>query len=219
MDGLKHTFLKIETQTEISYGGNQKWFPYSFLKKSGCGVIGAANVILYLKGKRTITRMEYMDTAKELWKYYLPVLPGLGMNGLILTLGMNRYFRRNALPYRAYWKVSGKKLLQRIDQQLADDIPVILSIGPDFPKLWERHSLQLYERVQNARLIPAVKTRAHYVTVTGREGQWLRISSWGKEYYLNLKEFQTYIQMYNTSLVSNILYVSKKPKKECYKNT
>lgn len=211
MNGLKHTFLQIETQKENCYGGNQKWFPYSFLRKSGCGVISAANVILYLKGKRRITQAEYMDTAKELWKYDLPVLPGIGMNGMTLALGMNRYFRRNKLPYRACWKLSGKKLLQRIDRQLAEEIPVILAIGPDFPKLWEHHCLQLYGKLQKDQFVPVVKTRAHYVTVTGREGQWFSISSWGKEYYIDLNELKTYIRENSSSLVSNMIYISKKP--------
>lgn len=209
MKTLKRSFLQVEARHGMSFGGNQAWFPYKFLKKTGCGVISAANVLLYRKGKQQISETEYMDFAKHLWKYYLPVIPGFGMNGLTLMLGMNRYFYRNQLPYKAWWKISGKKMLNRIDWMLEQDFPVILSVGPNFPKFWGKQKLNLYVKQEAETYRPAVKTTAHFVTVTGREGQWLRISSWGKEYYLNVREYQEYVKTYSSSLVSNILYISE----------
>lgn len=213
---LMFPFLTVETENGKSYGGSQKWFSYRFLKRSGCGVISAANVICYIKGKRTITKAEYMDIAKNLWKYDLPVFPGIGMNGLTLMFGMNRYFKRTGLPYHAVWKISGEKMLSRIDGMLEEELPVILSIGPNFPKIWGKEKLSLYQISGNGQRIPVVKTKAHFVTVTGRCGKWMKISSWGKEYEIDQQEFKDYIKDHSSSLVSNILYISKrKPGSEC----
>lgn len=203
-------FLIVETETGASYGGSQKWFPYGFLKRSGCGVIGAANVICCIRGKRKITKAEYMDISEQLWKRDLPVLPGIGMNGLTLMVGMNRYLKRAGLPYRAAWKISRKTMLSRIDQMLAEELPVILSIGPNAPKIWGKESVSLYQKSSAGQMIVVTKTKAHFVTVTGREERWLRISSWGKEYYIDWNELKEYIAGYSSSLVSNILYISKK---------
>lgn len=212
MSVLKHSFLQVETKREKSFGGNQNWFPYKFLKKSGCGVISAANVLMHLRGKRQVSELEYLDFAKYMWKYYLPVIPGFGMNGLTLMMGLNRYFLKKKLPYKAGWKISGKKLLSRIDEMLTQDIPVILSVGPNFPKFWGKEQLSFYKRTEDGKYLAAVKTRAHYVTVTGREGQWLQISSWGKEYYMNLREYQNYVKTYSSYLVSNIICITQKKK-------
>ena len=53
MRSLKYPYLKVEKNHKMAYGGNQSWFPYKFLRNCGCGVISAADVLLYLKGKET----------------------------------------------------------------------------------------------------------------------------------------------------------------------
>lgn len=209
MKALKRPYHQVETKNGIAYGGNQAWFPYGFLRKAGCGVISAADVLLHIRGKESLSELEYMDFAKELWLHYLPVLPGFGMNGLTLMIGMNRYFVNRGLPYRAGWKLSGRKLLGRIDEMLGKDIPVILSVGPNFPKLWGKEKVSLYVKTKEQRYIPAVKTKAHFVTVTGRDGRWLKISSWGKEYYIDIREYKEYVKMYSSPFVSNIIYLEK----------
>lgn len=207
MAALRHPFLEVETKTGISFGGNQAWFPFKFLRKSGCGIISGTDVLLYLKGKQRISEEEYMDFAKQLWKYYLPVIPGFGMNGLTLMIGLNRWFIKHRLPYRACWKISGKKLLSRIDLMLSEDIPVILAIGPNFPGLWKNETLKLYKKTNAGNYEAVTQTRAHFVTVTGREGLWLKASSWGKEYYINMPEYRDYVTGHSSFLVSNIIYI------------
>lgn len=208
MRTLKHPFLKIETKREMAFGGNQAWFSYKFLKKTGCGVISAANVLMHLKGKEQISELEYMDFAKKLWLQYLPVIPGFGMNGLTLMIGLNRYFMKKGLPYRACWKLSAKKMLSRIDEMLGRDMPVILAVGPNFPKFWGKEKLNFYTKISDEKCIPAVKTKAHFVTVTGREGAWLKISSWGKKYYIDIREYREYVKRYSSPWVSNIIYIA-----------
>ncbi len=205
MKELKTPYLKIETKDTIAYGGNQSWFPYKFLKKTGCGVIGAADMLLHLNGKEQMTEAEYIEFAKKLWIYYLPVIPGFGMNGLTLMIGINRYFQKNEMPYRARWRISGQKMFSRIDRMLAEDIPIILAVGPNFPFVWKKEKLTFYTKINDEKYIPAVKTKAHFVTVTGREGTWLQISSWGKEYYIDIREYRKYVKQHSSFLVSNIL--------------
>lgn len=210
MRTLGSSFLKIENKGGVFYGGNQAWFPDKFLKDSGCGVISAANLLLYLQKQSRMAETEYMDFATMLWKKYFPVIPGFGMNGLTLMFGLNRYFRKNGLALKAFWGISGKKLLSRIDKMLDEDLPVILSVGPNFPNIWGKRKLNFYTKGKDGSYVFAVKTKAHYVTVTGRDGIYLQISSWGKAYYIDIREYREYVRHYSSSLVSNIICIREK---------
>ena len=207
MKALKHPYLSVENKMGIAYGGSQSWFSYGFLKKSGCGVISAADVLFHLMGKETISEAEYMEFAKKLWMQYLPVIPGFGMNGLTLVIGLNRYFWKHGMSYRAGWNIGSKNLLSKIDGMLAKDLPVILSVGPNFPKFWRKEKLNFYRKTEAETFVPAVKISAHFVTVTGREGHYWKISSWGKEYYIDVREYQRYVRNYSSFLISNIVYI------------
>lgn len=195
-----------DNKNHTYFGGDQSWFPYRFLKNSGCGVIAAAELLLKLRGRESIGKSEYMEFATELWKHFLPVIPGLGMNGLTLAAGLNRYFRKKNMPYRAFWCISAGKMSRRVRQMLKNDIPVILSIGPNFPMFWRGEKLTIYRKV-NDTFVAAVKTKAHFVTVTGWEGRMIRISSWGKEYYIDYVEYKEYVKAYSCPLVSNIICI------------
>ena len=207
MKTLQTPYLKVDTKNGTAYGGNQAWLPYKFLKGMGCGLISAADVIFHLEGKENVTEEEYVAFAKRLWKWYLPVIPGFGMNGLTLMIGLNRYFKAHGLSYGACWKISGRKLFSRIDQMLIDDIPVILSVGPNFPLVWKKEKLTFYTKSQDGKYFPVTKIKAHFVTVTKREGSWLQISSWGKEYYISIREYRDYVKRHSSFLVSNIIYI------------
>ena len=96
-----------------------------------------------------------------------------------------------------------------MEEMLRRDIPVILSIGPNFPRLWKQGKETLY-RMDQGDYRRAAETRAHYVTVTGMDESWLRISSWGKEYYLSREEYETYRADISSALVSNIVYIRER---------
>lgn len=208
MKTLQSPYLKVDTKNGTAYGGNQAWLPYKFLKGMGCGLISAADVIFHLEGKENLTEEEYVEFANKLWKWYLPVIPGFGMNGITLMIGLNRYFKKHGLSYRACWKISGEKLFSRIEQMLSDNIPVILSVGPNFPFVWKKQKLTFYTKNQEECFLPTVKTKAHFVTVTAREGAWLRISSWGKEYYISIREYREYVKRHSSFLVSNVIDIN-----------
>ena len=207
MKTSEHPFFTIKTGTGNSYGGDQGWLSKKFLKSYGCGIIGAADVILCIQGKKEISKSEYQKFAHHLWKRYLPVLPGFGINGIFLKMGMNRYFRKHKIPHRASWKISGKKLFLRIDEMLAKNLPVILSIGPNFPLIWGKQSVKFYVQKENGSYMAVSKARAHYVTVTGKNAEWIEISSWGSKYYINQQEYKEYVRRYSSFLVSNIICI------------
>ena len=209
MKRLKNPYLQVELQNGKSFGGNQGWMPYTFLKKSACGVIGAADVLLHLQGKHQVSEKEYLAFSKKLWKRYLPVIPGFGMNGITLMIGMNRYFAKERMPYRAAWNIRGKKILSEIDKMLSKDIPVIFSVGPNFPKFWGKQTVRLYTKTAQGNYLPASKVKAHFMIITGRDGMWLQISSWGKEYYMDFAEYQEYANGYSSFLVTNIICIKE----------
>lgn len=209
MKTLKSPFHQVETLRGMSYGGNQAWFSRKFLKNAGCGVISSTDVLLHLIGRNQITRLEYMDLAKDLWKKYLPVIPGFGMNGITLMLGLNRYFWEHQMPYCACWMISGKKLYSRIEKMLHADIPIILSVGPNFPLIWRKEKLNFYTRNSKGDFVVAARAKAHFVTVTGIDETMIQISSWGKEYYIFIQEYEKYVRENSSFLVSNIIYVKK----------
>lgn len=207
MKTLKHPLVRVNEQ---SFGGNQAWFSTAFMKKVGCGVISAANLLIHLQKKEQMSEQEYIEFAKQIWLRYLPVIPGFGINGLTLMAGLNRYFGKHNLPYKAFWGISGRKMLSRIDQMLEQDLPVILSVGPNFPNVFGKKMLNFYSKRNDGRFQQAAKTRAHYVTVTGRDGIYLQISSWGKAYYIDIREYREYVRSCSSPLVSNIIYINQR---------
>lgn len=206
---LKNPYVSVRTENGKSFGGNQEWFPHSYLRQVGCGVIGAADVVLYLKNEIFLTKEQYLAAASRLWKHYIPVIPGFGVNGLMLIIGLNFYFRKEGFPFFASWQFYGKKTYRMIDRMLADDLPVILAVGPNFPKIWKKERLTLYAKKADGSFYAASSARAHYVTVTGREGRWIRVSSWGKEYFINLKEYDHYVRTGSSLLVCGIVRIHK----------
>jgi len=91
---------------------------------------------------------------------------------------------------------------------LSEDIPVIISVGPNFPLVWQKHKADLYaERAGEIRKVSSVK--AHFMTVTGMDDQWLSLSSWGRKYYMDRKEYEQYVSKHSGSFASNIVYIRK----------
>ena len=46
--GLRHPYFSIKIQNDRSYGGSQTWSANRMMRKYGCGVVGMADVLLYL---------------------------------------------------------------------------------------------------------------------------------------------------------------------------
>jgi len=219
---LRHPFMQVEGEGKTTYGGSQRRGRYDHMRRWGCGVIGAADLLFYLslyhpKYKKglfadapadgCVTLDWYNDRIDQLRRHYLPVIPHHGINGLALAFGLNLYFRRYDLPLRARWGVRPGKLWSEIDAQLQQDRPVIFSIGNNFPMVWQKNKLGFYAMPDRAAAQPTARTMAHYVTVTGSDPEWLRISSWGSQYYINKAEYCAYVDRYSSNILSNMLYI------------
>ena len=96
------------------------------------------------------------------------------------------------------------------------DIPVILAIGPNFPPLLGRKKVTFY-RLENGEYLPAAETAAHFVVVTGIVGEYLQVSSWGKEYYMFWPEYQRYVKKCSSFFASNICRIREKKKRKIFK--
>lgn len=211
MLSLQKPYIRVNTETGCSYGGNQMRADRSVIRRCGCGPVAALDLILYLTGrqKEPITLETYNRELERLCRHLFVLIPPFGLNGLMLAAGVNVLLIRHRLPYRALWAFSGEKLQGRIREMLEQDLPVILAIGPNFPAVWGKNRLNFYIKTPNGSFVPAASTLAHYVTATGSEGNWLRIASWGKEYYINWEEYRRYVRDHSISLVSNLLYLKK----------
>ena len=222
---LKSEYPSVAVGARPTYGGSQMLSPRKSLQRCGCGPVAVADVIIYLSRSRPgcdtaltkaipvfgpAERAAYSDLLNKLCRRYTPILYPTGTNGVFLAWGLNAYFRKNWIRLRASWCWSGKKLLPRIRKMLEADFPVILAIGPNFPFMYSnKHKVSLYVRLGD-RFFPKAKVNSHYVTVTGLEGDWMKVSSWGTEFYISVDEFETYIKKHSLPLLSNIMMISQK---------
>lgn len=92
---------------------------------------------------------------------------------------------------------------------LDQDLPVILSVGNQFPKFWQKNGAALHRR-SGEELKEAARVHAHYVVVVGMDEKWLRISSWGREYFLSRDEFIRYRNEESMSLLCNIVCLRRR---------
>lgn len=188
---------------------------------------------------------ESMQTGKQIsYLYYDPYVRTINDNftktkryiavlGPLLASAVNSYASRYHLGLKAKWRLglSYYDMFDMIEEMLKQDIPVILSIGPNTPKLWGKKGVPFYERKEieyqetPEDTTPGKKPyyyqvkqsniNGHYVSVTGIikdeiTGQiMLRISSWGKQYYINYEEYRDYIEHYSGTFTSSIVQVKK----------
>ena len=221
MRELKHPYPSVR-RGGLSYGGSQNWFSQPAVHRSGCGLIAGTDLLLYLhrhhpgcssplfwdfEGDEPISFPQYHRLVREMGKKYLLVIPHVGMNGFMLTGGLNRYFRKSHIPLRARWGVWASGLWNSIGEMLERDIPVILAVGPNFPWIWQKHQLKFYVKKPDGSYCSTCAVKAHFVTITGMDGRWLQISSWGKRYYIDRGEFTRYVKQHSNYLLSNIAYI------------
>lgn len=221
---LKFPYIAVMKDGSLSYGGNQGWFAGNILKKYGCGVIAGTDTLLYLSLHKEYCRSKefkeeedsgiweekrYQELVRIMHRRYFPVIPGFGMPVWFLAAGMNRYFRRSRIPLKVSFGVLRRNLWIRTTAMLAHDIPVILAIGPNLSLFRRKNKLNFYEK-KGEEYVCACQAAAHFVTVTALEGKYLKISSWGKEYFLDIQEYMNYVKKYSSFFVSNIFYIRKR---------
>ena len=214
------------------YGGSQNLYSTQKEKSCGCGISGAADVVMYIEALKTpgstdpetgrhpgivYDKATFLSKSMELRKKYIPIIPGRGVNSFLLAWGLNRYFRKQKMGYRSRWKWTRFKKWQIVERMLKDDIPVILAIGNNFPLLWGKKELSLYVKdeaestAEEAVYKKQQNVCGHFVVVTAIEGNCLMVSSWGKRFYISIDEYDQYVKKHSINVYSNILEIKKKP--------
>lgn len=230
---LRNPYICINDNGKKSFGGNQGWFTEKRLSRWGCGLVGIGDVILYLTGtgrirktaansgpgsEKICSKAEYLRYLKELERKYFYVSYLIrGKTGIGLAIGFNLFSCRQKSPYRAVWGVPSGKVHAAILNCLERDIPVLFSVGANFPRIWGKTGINLYVK-QGGNYCKSTVTHKHYMTVTGivREkelGEMLQVSSWGREYYMRWQEYEEYMRHNSLSLLTNILFITEKKQK------
>ena len=216
---LRRPYPSVQKEARRSYGGSQSWLSGAVAQKSGCGLVAAADLLIYLHryggcaaeffrnlpAADPIPAEIYDYYAQRLRKRYFPLASSFGLNAFVLALGMNRFFRDNSLPLRASWGTPERRFWQTVQSMLAKDIPVILCVGINFPFPWDKEQLALYTREGSGEYRRTAATHGHYVAITGMDEEWLRVSSWGGEYHIRREEYDRYRGEHSCGLYSNIL--------------
>ena len=213
MISLRHPYPSVRYGASVSYGGNQMRSDDPVIRKCGCGPVAALDALRYLEHEGdsgTPASLEtYNAELKRLTRRFFPLIPPFGINGLFFVAGMNGLFRERVLPYRAVWMLSGQRLWERVEEMLRRDLPVILSVAPNFPEFWKNKRLPLYIRTEDGAFRKAAETKGHYVTATGIDDDWVQISSWGRRYYINRREYMHYTRENSSFVFGNLLYLKE----------
>lgn len=198
----KKDFVRIiDEDGQTYYGGNQSWLKSNQMRRVGCGIVAAANVVLYLQGSYEVTKAEFTQMAEKLSKR-MPVIPFLGMNGVMVGILLTHYFRKIIPNLRARCRFIPINFYKRIKKQLESGHPVILAIGRNFPILGGKRKLNLYIR-NSGKYEKSQEVSAHFVTITDLDDKWVTVSSWGKKYYINRKELTQFAWLRSSWLFTN----------------
>lgn len=217
---LKNPYPAVQKEHTVSYGGNQNWSARRDLRSCGCGVIAMADLALYLARYHgcdgpaeavldPVPLEAYDKLCSRLQLRYLPMVPPLGINGLGLAAGISLYFRIHRIPLTAFWGVRTGNFWSAMADMLDRDLPVVFAIGPNFPFVWQKHRLNLYKKMTDGRYVAVSRVKAHYITATGLDENWVKISSWGKEYYIHREEYVQYGKNHSFALVNNLLWLKE----------
>lgn len=213
----------------VTCGGDQNFFAGAMegtadfrKQKLGCGITALGDVFLYLakrgagycaretRGyvKPDLTEDEYKDYYNRIYRFVGGIFPWArnGLSFFRIQVSFNRMARRHGWKLRARWGFSYGKMGGRIEQMLRQDIPVILCIPYMVFKRDKGQGIFFYEKA-GSKYKKICRVSAHYVVILGiveEEGQsWLKISSWGRVYYVNWEE---YCALLRTPLKGQVVY-------------
>lgn len=221
MHGLKYPYPSVLRERTVSYGGNQNWSARRDLRLCGCGAVAMTDLVLYLTryhgcaGPETaaedpVPLETYDRLCSSLQRKYLPMVPPLGITGVNLAAGLGLYFQIHRIGLLPFWGVRSKNFWAAMADMLDRDLPVIFAVGPNFPFVWQQHKLNLYRKMSDGRYVAVSRMKAHYLTATGLDAVWVRVSSWGKECYIHREEYMQYGRKHSLALANNLLWLKER---------
>lgn len=227
---MKNTFLKrpyINITNEngriIGNGANQGWFsnsPWFNVSGQGCGIISALDTLFYINGNRIITKADYqqaiLDFAKNIvfTKLFMHEFFGkfaIGLTPLQITIFLNK---KLGTGYKVTYngRYGHEDMLTKMEDQLQADLPVIWSLYR--PR--KRITLYTYKSVPG-EYIPATTTNSHYVNAIAvihdaapNHHTMIKLSSWGKIYFIDYDEYLAYTGNSIISAVTSNIFLIKK---------
>ncbi len=186
-------FLEIKCNNgNVIYGGDQAMFAEERYRKLGCGIISAANIMVYLsacgryhftpKGEFSLAADDYMNFAEKLTKRFPPDVNGLRWMRIYkkLTGDGARYFPLFSTPAEYLFRI--------IEKSLKADCPLMISV-------YDRKGSEMFPYSPDKGLSDSGRelVHAHYMTVTGldiKNGKRLIIvSSWGRRYAFDFDRY------------------------------
>lgn len=182
---------------------------------------------------KAIDYESYITYVRRIDKDYTHTRHIIAVLGPKAAWAVNSYSRKHDLGLKASWRwrLTYYDMLAIMEEMLVKDIPVILSIGPNWPNLLGKKGVTFYERREITYAPDGKQTdkgkpyyyqaveqavNGHYVVVTGiiRDditGRiMLRISSWGKMYYINYEEYRDYIDTASSTWLSSLVHIKMK---------
>lgn len=211
---LKNNYIKILEDGKLKgdCGGNQDWFKQSsfvYAAAQGCGMVAAIDVCFYINDSSTVSWADYLGKVKSFIKnhsfarLFLHEFKRKGKT--IVAVGivpgqicgeLNKNCKINNIPYVFKWNgIHGHKgLYEKIKWQIMHNVPVIWSIYKP-----GQEKLALYKYDSNkGDYVRACGVNNHYLTAIGivettksdgRLRRMIKVSSWGKSYYINFDEY------------------------------
>ena len=170
---MKLDYIKIITESGgVMRGGNQSRFGKN-IKRSGCGMIAACDMLLYLNDKRSLSESEYKQFIAEnssnfFYRLHFNIIG-------VAAFRIVKFLRRQGYSFRFVprRRLKGASFEQHIAEVLNEGTPVIVRIGLNGKKLSYKVTYTVNGRVSQGTV------SWHYITVTGMENGVLTYSKWG----------------------------------------
>ncbi|MBH1940075.1 hypothetical protein I5677_04090 [Mobilitalea sibirica] len=171
-------YVPVLMNENVYFGGSQMWFPANhkfgtdyILHHYGCGTIACADLFLYLalqddsqrtllteialQGIDSVYYIDYMSYVRKVNDLYTKTKRWLAVLGTKLAAAINDYSEAYHIGYYAKWKLglSYYDMYEIMEEMLDHNIPVILSIGPNTPKLWGKNGISFYQQYKKIILL------------------------------------------------------------------
>ena len=181
---MKLDYIKITNENGgVMHGGNQSNFSRN-IRRSGCGMIAACDMLLYKQGRKLLTDREYKqfvnDSSKDFFYKMHVNLIGVTAYRVI------KFLRKQGCIFRfvPWYKLKGERFEQLVSDALENDTPVIVRVGLNGKKLPYKVLYTVNGKISQGTM------SWHYITVTGLENDILTYSSWGATGEVAVAELQ-----------------------------
>ena len=220
--GLAHEYISTEQNGLHSYGGSQSArIRTRRCAPAVCGVIVGLDVTLHQPpfgrhlpvcggGRRQSVPLSVYNSFLRVAvrRGFLPLIPGGGINGLMLTGGLELFFLRWRMPYSIYWGASGS-LFENIELMLMRDIPVILAVSRISRCSGRRTTCRSTAVSWTERSSKLHRPR----TLRGRHGDGRGVAAhivMGAGYYINREEYMAYGRKHSLPILNSIAVIRPK---------